>query len=226
MPKILIVDDDADLCVTLKGMLTGKSYLVELAADGEGALKLMGDGDFDVIVLDWSLPDISGEEICRRYRNNDGQTPIIFLTGKNDVEFLERGLSAGADDYLIKPFNGRELFARLESLLRRKRHKFRAHLGVGSLVLKPESNTIVLGDRNVSLRPKETALLEYFLRNPDQIFNAQQLLEALWPSDSSSTVNSVRTWVGFLRHKLEPIGYGQLIRTIPSVGYILDSHPW
>jgi DNA-binding response OmpR family regulator len=225
MAKILIVDDDVDLCCMIKNILLKQNALVSLTHCGEDALRHLSNLEFDAIVLDWSLPDLSGEDICRRYRNNDGQAPIIFLTGKSDIEFLERGLSAGADDYLRKPFDGRELVARLESLLRRRHHRFCAKLVVRDLLLKPESNQIVVGGGTVSLTPKETAILEYLMRHPDHIFSASDLLAAIWPAEGKGGVNTVRTWIGFLRHKLESVGYGTLIRTIPSVGYILDSEP-
>jgi DNA-binding response OmpR family regulator len=224
MSKILIVDDDRLIGNTLQAFLGNQNYAVEVLEAGEDALQLLNNFDFDLIILDWSLPGISGEPVCLEYRKRGGQAPIIFLTGRNDISFLERGLSAGADDYLTKPFDIRELAARLQSLLRRGRGTFSADLRVHNLVLKSEINTLLVGDEKVSLRPKETALLEYFLRNPNRIFSAQQVLDAVWTSDSSATPNTVRTWMGLLRHKLAPLGHKNLIRTVAGAGYVLDSN--
>jgi DNA-binding response OmpR family regulator len=224
MSKILIVDDDRLIGNTLQAFLGNQNYAVEVLEAGEDALQLLNNFDFDLIILDWSLPGISGETVCLEYRKRGGQAPIIFLTGRNDISFLERGLSAGADDYLTKPFDIRELAARLQSLLRRGRGTFSADLRVHNLVLKSEINTLLVGDEKVSLRPKETALLEYFLRNPNRIFSAQQVLDAVWTSDSSATPNTVRTWMGLLRHKLAPLGHKNLIRTVAGAGYVLDSN--
>jgi DNA-binding response OmpR family regulator len=224
MSKILIVDDDRLIGNTLQAFLGNQNYAVEVLEAGEDALQLLTNFDFDLIILDWSLPGISGETVCLEYRKKGGQAPIIFLTGRNDISFLERGLSAGADDYLTKPFDIRELAARLQSLLRRGRGTFSADLRIHNLVLKSEINTLLVGDEKVSLRPKETALLEYFLRNPNRIFSAQQVLDAVWTSDSSATPNTVRTWMGLLRHKLAPLGHKNLIRTVAGAGYVLDSN--
>lgn len=223
MPKVLVVDDDRLIGTTLQSYLSGQNYVVEVLEAGEDALQLLNSFDFDIIILDWALPGISGEQVCLEYRRKGGQAPIIFLTGRNDISFLERGLGAGADDYLTKPFDIRELAARLQSLLRRGRNSFSSDLRVGELVLKTEINTLMAGDEKITLRPKETALLEYFMRNPNRIFSAQQVLDAVWASDSSATPNTVRTWMGLLRHKLAPVGHKDLIRTVAGAGYVLDS---
>lgn len=222
MAKILIVDDDTELSNTLRHVLQEQGYLVEQAFAGGDALQLLTNFDYDVIVLDWSMPGVTGEAVCLQYRKNGGQAPVIFLTGQTEIDFVERGLNAGADDYLTKPFAVRELSARLRSLLRRRRSAFESELKVRNLVLKPELNLLIAGDEKIELRPKETALLEYFLVNPNRIFSAQQLLDSVWPSESSATANTVRTWMGLLRHKLAPLGHEDLIRTVPGSGYVLD----
>lgn len=222
MPKVLIVDDDTLIGSTLQSYLDAQNYTVEVLENGEDALQLLRAFDFDIIILDWSLPGISGEIVCQEYRKKGGQAPIIFLTGQNDISFLERGLGAGADDYLTKPFDIRELAARLQSLLRR-RGSFAPELKAGNLTLKPELNQLHVGSEIVTLRPKETALLEYFLRHPNRIFSAQQILDAVWSSDSTATANTVRTWMGLLRHKLAPLGHKDLIRTVAGAGYVLDN---
>ena len=222
MAKILLVDNDQNLVAGLKQFLEEQSYQIEAVQDGEDALQMLSSFHYDAIVLDWNLPGMSGEAICKEYRRRGGQTPIIFLTGQNDIEFLERGLAAGADDYLTKPFAARELAARLRSLLRRRQGAFEAELQAKGLLLKPEMNLLTDGNEKVTLRPKETALLEFLLRNPNKIFSAQQLLDMVWSSDSAATSNTVRTWMGLLRQKLSLFNQQDLIKTIPGAGYILE----
>lgn len=223
MSKILIVDDDEELAKGLKAFFTLQGYVIELCGTGEDALQLLANFNFDIIVLDWGLPQLDGKEVCRTYRSNGGQTPIIFLTGKEDVAYLEEGLASGADDYLSKPFDVRELSARVKSLLKRRTGVFVPELKIGNLVLKPDKGIIVKETNVVQLRAKEASLLEYLMRYPNQIFSAQQLLDAVWPSDGEGTTNSVRTWMNLLRRKLAVVGEENLIRTVLGSGYIIDA---
>ena len=222
MSKVLIVDDDVLLSHSLKLYLEEQNYVVETIGDGEDALHLLRSFPYDAIILDWNLPGMSGETVCLEYRKGGGQAPIIFLTGQNDISFIERGLGVGADDYLTKPFEVLELAARLRSMFRRRRGEFEAELRAFNIVLKPELNLLVSDDTKITLRPKETAVLEYLMRNPNRIFSAQQLLDSVWSADSTATANTVRTWMGLLRQKLAQVGRETLIRTVPGAGYVLD----
>lgn len=223
MAKILLVEDDTTLAGALCAYLSQENYTVEAVESGEDALQLLAAFEYDVVVLDWNLPGITGEVVCNEYRKRNGQASIIFLTGQNDISFLEKGLDVGADDYLTKPFEVRELAARLRSLLRRRRSSFESELRVLNLWLKPEKNVLLADEQQeVVLRPKETALLEYFIRNPNRIFSAQNLLDAVWASESTASSNTVRTWMGLLRGKLAPLGHENLIRTVPGAGYIME----
>lgn len=223
MAKILLVDDDTTMSQALRSFLVDRSHVVETAESGEDALQLMTNFSFDVIVLDWNLPGVTGETVCLEYRKRGGRAPIIFLTGQNDISFLERGIHAGGDDYMTKPFEVRELAARLTGLLRRSQAHFVGELRAGKLLLRPELNTIFVDEQKVVLRPKETALLEFFLRNQNHIFAAQEVIDGVWASESSASTSTVRTWMGLLRHKLQSVGCEHLIRTIPGAGYILDA---
>jgi DNA-binding response OmpR family regulator len=165
---------------------------------------------------------MSGHDVCRIFRERGGQTPIIFLTGKEHVTFLETALDSGADDYMVKPFEVRELFARIKTLLRRRAGTYSAELKIGNLILKPETNLLMTSQSEIRLRVKETALLEYLMRHPNRTFNAQQLLNAVWPSDSEGSTNSVRTWMNLLRRKLEGIGQTDLIKTVSGSGYMIE----
>ncbi len=222
MSKILIVDDDKELGKALELYFSTLGQVIELCESGEDAVQLLASFQYDLIVLDWTLPGMNGHDVCRVYREKGGQTPIIFLTGKEHVSFLETALDAGADDYMVKPFEVRELYSRIKALLRRRTGTYVAELGIGTLILKPELNLLLTPTAEVRLRVKETALLEYLIRHPNRAFNAQQLLNAVWPSDSEGTTNSVRTWMNLLRRKLEGVGQTDLIKTISGSGYMIE----
>lgn len=222
MAKVLLIDDDQNLTDSLISFLQLQGFLAEAADSAETAKQLLLTSSFDVIILDWNLPGMKGDAFCRQFRDDGGQTPIIFLTGRNDISFLERGFDVGADDYLSKPFESRELVARVKGLLKRRANPFSNNLTVGTLILKPDQNIISNGEKEVKLRPKEAALLEFLIRNPNKLFTAQQLMNSVWKSDTESNAHSVRTWIGLLRQKLAEVGHEDLIRTEPGAGYSLQ----
>lgn len=221
MAKILVVDDDAELSEALAEHLTAQGYLTENCASGEDALQLLSNFHYDLILLDWTLPGISGEEVCARFRRTGGQTPILFLTGHGDIQYLESGLGAGADDYMVKPFDIRELAARVKALLKRRTGTFAPDLTIDDLVLNLEMRSLVVGSMVVPLRAKELSLLEFLMRNTNRVYSAQQLLEAVWPSDAEVTTGSVRSWMNLLRQKLAEVGKPDLIETVARSGYTI-----
>lgn len=225
MSKILLVDDDAQLTDTLYSFLKGAGYVVDVSATGEDALELLAAYEYDVVILDWMLPGISGYDVCASYRLQGGQAPIIYLTGKNDISFLELGLESGGDDYITKPFNVRELNARLKAILKRRSIPYVAKLHACGLTLDPAKQAIVPDDGSyptVKLRAKESLLLEYFIRHPNQLFSAQDLLTACWSADSEASVDTVRTWIKLLRQRLVEVGQPDLVQTVIGSGYILQ----
>lgn len=221
MAKILLVDDDQALVETLCEQLKANGYICEACFNGEDALQLLGNFHHDLIVLDWSLPGLSGKEVCQKFRKNGGQAPIIFLTGQGDIEFKEAGLDAGADDYLVKPFEVRELLARAKTLLKRRPLTNLEKLTVDGMTLNVAAMTISLSTKVVSLRPKEVSLLEYLMKNANKVYSAQQLLTGVWPSDSEATTGSVRVWIKYLREKLAEVGRPDLIETVGKSGYTI-----
>jgi DNA-binding response OmpR family regulator len=223
MAKILVVDDDVELGEALCDNLTSHGYTTEVCGSGEDALQLLGNFQYDLIVLDWSLPGISGEEVCRKFRQQGGQSPVVFLTGRGDVHHIETGLDAGADDYMSKPFDIRELAARVRTLLKRRTGTFSAQLQVRDLLLNTETRSITVGTTVIPLRSKEISLLEFLMRNTDRVYSAQQLLEAVWPSDAEVTTGSVRSWMNLLRQKLAEAGRPDLIETVVRSGYTIRS---
>jgi DNA-binding response OmpR family regulator len=222
MAKVLFVDDDQELCKAVHAYLSTQGHVVDVCGSGEDALQLLSTLTYDLIVLDWGLPELTGEEVCRKFRSQGKQTPILFLTGKEDIVFLERAFESGADDYVLKPFNIRELAARVKSLVSRRTGTFVAELRIGGLLLQPEKNQISVGSTEVRLRAKETALLEFLIRHPNRVYSAQQLLDAVWPAENEGSTNSVRTWMNLLRHKLAEVGKENLIRTVLGSGYIIE----
>lgn len=226
MAKLLLVDDDSQLLSTVAKFLRDVGHTVDFTSSGEDALQFLSLTKFDVIFLDWCLPGISGRDVCAKFRAIGGQTPIIFLTGKDDINSLEEALDSGADDYINKPFDIRELNARLKTILKRRQGEYVPSLTVAELTLDPERQIITSADASfpaVRLRAKESALLAHLMRNPNKIFSANDLLEACWPSDAEASSNSVRTWMGLLRNKLAEVGKPDFVRTVLGSGYTIDS---
>lgn len=223
MAKILLIEDDLELAEGLKSWFTEAGYLLEHAPTGEDGLQLLNNFEYDIILLDWMLPGISGVEVCKQFRKAGGKTIVIFLTGQGEVDHIETGLDAGADDYLLKPFNIRELAARIRSLQRRPATFRSDALTIDNLVLDPVRHIMTVDGTAHQLTPKESALLEFLLRNPNRPCHSQTLLDAIWPSDGSGSVEAVRTWMRNLRKKLELAGKGELIKTTRGHGYVIES---
>ncbi|MBU6453736.1 MAG: response regulator transcription factor [Cyanobacteria bacterium REEB67] len=224
MAKILFVDDDSDLIQNLHAFFSNLDQVIDTCNSGEDALQLLKSSRYDIIVLDWSMPGgLTGEQVCRQFRREGGQTPIIFLTGKSDIDSIEAGLDAGADDYVVKPFDIRELNARIKSNVKRKSATTIASLTIKGLSLDLENKTVSAAGGSIKLRAKELALLEFLIKHPDRIYSAQQILDGVWPADGEGTTDTVRTWINLLRKKLTSIGKGDLIRTVLGSGYTIDS---
>lgn len=223
MPKVLLVEDDHEIIQALESWFKQENIIFESVQSGGDALQLLNSFDFDAIILDWGLPDMTGIEVCRRYRNSGGTTGILFLTGKNTVVEKETGLDSGADDYLTKPFEIRELAARVRSLFRRPRSFVGSDLSLNGVALNLKTRTVSFGEESTRLMPKECALLEFLLRHTDAFFSAKLLLQAVWPSESETTEDTVRVCMRSLRLKLQKLGCGELIKTVLKSGYIIET---
>lgn len=223
MAKVLLVEDDIEICRTLEGWFSTENILSECVHRGSDALQLLESFIYDLIVLDWGLPDMTGLEVLRRYRATGGTAPILFLTGRHAIGDKEIGLDSGADDYLTKPFEMREFGARLRSLLRRPRTMLPIELEVGGVVLDTKTRTARAGSLSVRLMPTELALLEYLMRHQNTIHSSKSLLDAVWKSDDVISEDSVRTCMRSLRLKLKKIEKEDLIKTILKSGYIIES---
>ena len=218
---LLVVEDDARLGRLLKRLLEGDRHLVELVPNGTEALEVSEMAGLDAVILDIGLPDISGLEVARRLRARGNQAPILMLTARDAVEDRVRGLDAGADDYLVKPFSYEELAARLRALERRIRDRRPRHAEVlrnGPIALDEVRRVVKVDDRSLDLSPREFSLLECFLRHPGQVLSRQQLLDHAWPYGDFLTPNSVDAYVHYLRDKLGAHAAARIL-TVRGVGY-------
>ena len=224
MAKILYVEDDPSIAITVEEYFSAEGHQVEIASNGEDALQLLNNSSYDIILLDWDLPGIKGIDVCKAYRKIGGTSWIVFLTGRTDLEDVEAGLNIGADDYLKKPFELRELKARISSGLRRGANTFQSDLKVKDVTLSLSKKSLSIIEASILLTAKETALLEFLMRNPDRHFSSKALLASVWPSDAEVSEGTVRSFMRILRQKLETAGRPDFIRTDLGSGYIVDSH--
>lgn len=226
--KILLIEDDEALATFLKQALEQHHYQVDAAQDGQTGLELAKAFEYDLIVLDWYLPGLNGIDICRKLRQPsvpatvNSSTPIILLTAKDSRDSKIVGLDAGADDYVVKPFDLAELLARIRALFRRGNHLGRSPvLQWGTVTLNPKSCEVICNEQPVHLTVKEYSLLELFLRNPQRIFSQAALLDQLWSFDAPPSENAVRTQIKGLRQKLKQVGGEDLLETVYGMGYRL-----
>jgi two-component system OmpR family response regulator len=218
---VLVVEDDARMAAAIRRGLRYEGIVVDLAAGGEEALRLVGATDYDAVLLDVMLPDLDGFETCRRLRAQGAWLPVIMLTARDAVEDRVRGLDGGADDYLTKPFSLAELLARIRALARRGPVERPAVLEVGDLRLDPATREVWRGERQVELSAREFALLETFMRRPGQVLTQLQLLESAWDLGYEMRSNVVEVYVRYLREKIDrPFGVASL-ETVRGVGYRL-----
>lgn len=222
MPKVLVVEDDDNMREIIVDWLEAEHYSVEESANGKDAQDKLAVYSYDLVILDWQLPELSGLDLLKKLRAQGDKTPVIMLTGKKLIDEKELGLDSGADDYLTKPFHVKELTARIRSLLRRSSGSATNVLRVREIELDPSSFTVKKNGMEVQLAKREFAVLEFFMRNPNKVFSVEALLERVWASESDSSELAVRTCLKKLRQKIEAEGERPLIKTVHGVGYKLD----
>ena len=219
---IMVVDDEAAVRDALRRALWLEGYDVELAADGDEALRRLADGPQpDALLLDVLMPGVDGLEVCRRLRRSGSRLPVLMLTARAEVSDRVSGLDAGADDYLAKPFALQELLARVRALLRRTAAGEGDVLRFADLELDPSTREVRRGGEEIELTRTEFSLLELFLRNPRQVLTRSLIFERVWGYDFGTGSNSLDVYIGYLRRKTEAGGRPRLIQTVRGVGYAL-----
>jgi DNA-binding response OmpR family regulator len=219
--RILVVEDDADLAQALELELTYAGHTVRVVGDGPAALRVEADWKADLVLLDLGLPSLDGLDVCRRLRAAT-RAPVVIVTARDAVTDRVRGLDAGADDYVVKPFSLDELLARVRSALRRASLRDHGHvLRAGDLVLDAAARTVTRGGRPVSLTRREFDLLECLLRHPDQVLDRATLLADVWGYDFLGGSNVVDVYVRYLRAKLDTSQRPSLIESVRGIGYAL-----
>ncbi len=220
--RVLIVEDDDDIADILRRSLRNEGYEVRTSADGIEALDVAAGFLPDVVVLDLGLPGLDGVEVCRRLRS-DGDVPILMLTARAETEDRVTGLDSGADDYLVKPFERKELLARIRALLRRRPPRGSATLEVGDLVLNPDTREVRRGEREIELTNREFELLEFLMRNERLVVSRERLLDEVWGYDPMAATNTIDVFISNLRRKLEEGGETRLLHTKRGAGYVLKA---
>jgi heavy metal response regulator len=216
---ILVVEDEIKIVRFIKKGLEMEHYTVEVAYDGEEALEKAEINSYDLIILDIMLPKKSGTEVCKQLRDNKVDTPIIMLTARDTVDDRIKGLDAGADDYLIKPFAFGELVARIRALLRREKTVKSTKLQVGDLMLDPATHEVYRGGKEIQLSSKEYRLLDYMMRRPGHVCTRTMIGEHIWGYNFTDDSNVIDVYISYLRKKIDSGSRNKLIHTVRDVGY-------
>ena len=222
--RVLIIEDDEAIVKVLERTLRYEGYQVDSAYDGETGLESARENKPDVVILDWMLPGIDGLEVCERLRSR-GSLPILMLTAKDATENRVQGLDAGADDYMVKPFELDELLARIRALLRRTQPERAPVLSFSDLSLDTSTRQAMRITRVINLTAKEYDLLELFLRHPRQVLTREVIFDRVWGYDFGGESNVLDVYIRYLRQKLEFEGEERLIHTVRGVGYVLRELP-
>jgi two-component system, OmpR family, response regulator len=220
--RLLIAEDDTKLAATLARGLRGEGYAVDTAETGEDALHQARAYEYDALILDIMLPAPDGVTVCRTLRDEGRWPAVLMLTARDGVQDRILGLDAGADDYLVKPFDFGELVARIRALLRRSPPERAPVLTAGDLEVDPASHGVVRAGQPVELTAREFAVLEFLIRRAGQVVSRAELLDHVWDQNYEGSTNIVDVYVGYLRRKLEEPFGRPLIRTVRGAGYVLD----
>ncbi|MBX9568290.1 MAG: response regulator transcription factor [Candidatus Obscuribacterales bacterium] len=218
MARVLLVEDDKDLAQVIDELMKSENHILKTVHDGDEGSKVIAEDSFDLMILDWNLPGKTGLELCAEFRKAGGKTPVLMMTGKGEVNDKELGLDTGADDYVTKPFEMRELAARVRALLRRRVIESKSTvISSGNVSIDPTRHKAFVGGEEVKLLPKEFALLEFFMRHPSHVFSSEALMNQVWKSEADASDQVVRQCLMRLRKKVDRDG--DLIKTVHGVGY-------
>ncbi|GJL54088.1 MAG: DNA-binding response regulator [Nitrospirales bacterium] len=219
--RILVVEDEPKVASFIRRALEEESYAVDVCADGQQGQDWAQSIDYDLIVLDLMLPGIPGLELLKHIRKSGVKTPVMILTARSEVDQRVKGLDAGADDYLTKPFAIEELLARARALLRRAGGVPTGVLEVGDLVLNPVTREVTRGDQRIELTTKEYALLEYLMRNAGRVLTRPMITEHVWDLDFDTFTNVIDVYISYLRNKIDKGREQSLIQTVRGSGYVM-----
>ncbi len=229
--RILLVDDEEELAEPLQRILTNQGHVVDSANSGDRGWELAQTGDYDLLILDWMMPEKSGVEICRQLREHGDHTPVLILTAKDTLDDRVAGLDSGADDYLVKPFELRELLARVRALLRRapvalsvmptsEPTGLNSGLNYGDLQLDRANQVVYRSQMAIALTDREYQLLEYFMFHPNQLLSHEQISQHLWKhGEDAPTSNALAAQIKLLRRKIDRDRQISLINTVYGKGY-------
>lgn len=224
MAKILVVEDEINIASFIERGLREFGHEIWVACDGAAGWKLVGEEAFHLLILDVIMPKMDGLELCRKYRESYGYTaPVILLTALGATDDIVKGLDAGADDYLVKPFSFQELEARIQALLRRSKTEAVSPLLIcGNLVLETESHRAIRDGRPVNLTVREYRLLEYLILNKGNVVSRESIIKQVWDKEPDRNMNVVDVYVNYLRSKIDKPFDHKMIRTVPGVGYMIE----
>lgn len=223
--RLLVVEDDPEVQAFLLRVLREAAWAADAVPSGQRALDALASTEYDLAIVDVGLPDLDGFELCRQLRARGDRTPLLVLTARNAVNDRVRGLDAGADDYLAKPFAVNELLARLRALARRPATSLEPVLRLADLELDPASRIARRAGVEISLTAREYALLDYLLRNPRRVVSRAKILEHVWDDNFDPVANAVDVLVGRLRRKIDRETLQPLLHTVRGAGYVLTDRP-
>lgn len=222
--RILIIEDERRLANVVKKGLTEEGFAVDAAFDGEEGLYLASSEEYDLVILDISLPKIDGLMVCKNLREKNIKTPILMLTAKSTLDDKIAGLDSGADDYLTKPFAFLELRSRIHALIRRSKHEASPILKINSLEVDSIKHQVTRNGKNIKLTPKEFAVLEFLVQNKDKVVSRTMIIEHIWDYNFEGMSNVIDVFVASLRRKIDSKEKTKLIHTIHGVGYKISEN--
>lgn len=222
MAQIILVEDDPTISAIVVALLERERHVVDVCADGPSGQAKLAAAQYDLAILDWELPKITGIELCKQLRASGCAMPVLFLTSRSGSASIQAGLDAGGDDYLVKPFAAPELEVRVRALLRRPKKLSSNELRCGDLVMNMHSGQVVLNEEAIELTDQEYSLLQYMLRHQGEVCSPEQLLDHVWHSESDASYDAVASCMKRLRRKLEKNGNPPPIKTVYGMGYKLE----
>ncbi len=222
MAKILLVEDDIAIRSNVLDELESEGYSVEAVGSAEEGIDILAISDFDLIIIDWELPKMSGLEFCGHMRRSGKRCGVLFLTGRSATRDKTSGLDAGADDYLTKPFEAEELHARVRAILRRGKSNRSDEIQIGDIVFNLANRSVSKNGQTVALKAKEQNMVEFLVRHRGALFTLDDLIRNVWSSDEIVTHDAVRQCIKRIREKLDTPGEASFISTVKGIGYIVE----